>query len=179
MPKNIEIKAVLRNVAEARSTAFRLSGGNPEILHQEDVFFRCEGARLKLRIFGPDSGELIRYERSDLAVARASKYLIARTHDPAVLRNILTETLGTIGVVKKTRELFLVGQTRIHIDKVDGLGDYLELEVVMRSEQRESDGQEIVRHLLSELCIGPTDLLAEAYIDLLHRGTANHTSGDT
>ncbi|HKQ85692.1 MAG TPA: class IV adenylate cyclase [Candidatus Acidoferrales bacterium] len=169
MPKNIEIKAALNNVGAARNTAIRLSGGNPDVLHQEDVFFRCEAARLKLRIFGPHSGELIRYQRSNVPAARVSQYLIARTHDPEILRNILTETLGVIGVVKKTRELFLIGQTRIHIDDVDGLGDFLELEVVMRPGQKESEGQEIVRDLLSEFCIGQDQLLGDAYIDVLRR----------
>ena len=172
MPENIEVKAVLKNVGAARDIARRLSGGHPDILHQEDVFFRCETARLKLRIFGPHSGELIRYERSDLPAVRVSKYLIARTNDPEILRTILTETLGTIGVVRKTRELFLVGQTRIHIDKVDRLGDFLELEVVMRPEQTEGEGQKIAREFLLEFSIGQADLLAEAYIDLLRRSQA-------
>lgn len=169
MPKNIEVKALLKDVGAARDTAIRLSGRKAEILHQEDVFFPCELARLKLRILGPDSGELIRYERPDLAAARVSKYVIARTQDPEILRHILTETLGTIGVVKKTRELFLVGQTRVHIDTVEGLGHFLELEVVMRPDQAETEGQEIVRHLLSAFGIGQPHLLAEAYVDLLRR----------
>ena len=169
MPKNIEIKTALNNVSAARNAANRLSGGDPYVLHQEDVFFRCEAARLKLRIFGPHSGELIRYQRSNVPAARVSQYLIAKTHDPEILRNILTETLGVIGIVKKTRELSLIGQTRIHIDSVDGLGDFLEIEVVMRSGQKESEGQEIVRDLMSEFCIGQDQLLAEAYIDLLRR----------
>ena len=60
MPSNIEIKAVLRDRAKALSIAAKLSDKDPEILLQEDVFFPCEGARLKLRTFGPDRGELIR-----------------------------------------------------------------------------------------------------------------------
>lgn len=169
MPKNIEVKARLIDVGAARHTAIRLSGGDPEILHQEDVFFACETTRLKLRILGAHSGELIRYERSDLATARVSNYLIARTQDPENLRTILTATLGAVGVVKKTRQLFLVGQTRIHIDNVEGLGHFLELEVVMRQDQKENEGREIVGSLLSEFGIAPTHLLAEAYVDLLRR----------
>jgi predicted adenylyl cyclase CyaB len=169
VPTNIEVKAILEDVRAARETAARLSGQNGKIFHQVDVFFSCDAARLKLRILGPHLGELIRYERSDLAAARVSRYLIARTQDPEVLRTILTETLGTEGVVKKTRQLFLVGQTRVHIDSVEGLGDFLELEVVMRPDQEESDGHEIVRGLLLEFGIRRGQLVAEAYVDLVRR----------
>jgi hypothetical protein len=59
MPSNIEIRATLTDRAAALATAARLSDSGPEIIHQEDVFFRCEGARLKVRIFALDRGELI------------------------------------------------------------------------------------------------------------------------
>lgn len=171
MPANIEIKAVLRNRDSALDTAARLSGTKPEVIHQEDTFFSCEGARLKLRIFDPDHdpeyGELIRYERDDIAEVRCSRYSIARTADPRTLLEILTRTLGVVGTVKKTRTLYLVGQTRIHIDQVEGLGDFLELEVVMKKDQSEEDGKHIANQLLHEFGINPRDLIAEAYIDLL------------
>src|SRR5215470_6543820 len=116
MPLNIEIKAVLENPAAARIIASRLSRSGPEIIHQTDVFFRCSGARLKLRILAPDRGELIWYRRPDEAAARPSTYQIARTSDPEALLEILKKTMETVGVVKKTRELYLLGQTRVHID---------------------------------------------------------------
>ncbi len=169
MPSNIEIKAVLKDRAAAKAIAARLSGADPETIHQEDVFFRSAGARLKLRIFAPDRGELIRYERADVAVARRSRYLIARTADPQILLDILTRTLGTAGVVKKTRTLYRVGQTRIHIDQVEGLGDFLELEVVLRPDQSDMEGQSIAAALLSQFGIDKQQLVGEAYVDLLTR----------
>jgi predicted adenylyl cyclase CyaB len=75
--------------------------------------------------------------------------------------------LGTAGVVRKTRLLYMVGQTRVHIDRVDGLGDFLELEVVMRPEQSEQEGKLIAEGLLSELGIEKSELLAQAYVDML------------
>ena len=167
MPSNIEIKAALKNRAAAESVAARLSNAGPEIIHQEDFFFCCDGARLKLRILGPDRGELIRYERPDVADARCSRYLIARTADPEVLLKILTDTLGTTGRVKKTRTLYLINQTRVHLDRVDGLGDFLELEVVLRPEQSETEGQRIAAALLTEFGIDRQQLIAGAYVDLL------------
>jgi predicted adenylyl cyclase CyaB len=169
MPTNIEIKAVLTDRAAAERIAARLSDAGPEIIQQEDHFFPCAGARLKLRILASDRAELIRYERSNIAEARPSNYLIARTNDPHMLLDILTSTLGQSGSVKKTRKLYLVGQTRIHIDQVEGLGDFLELEVVLRPGQIEAEGKTIAWRLLSEFGINQCQLLADAYIDLLQR----------
>jgi predicted adenylyl cyclase CyaB len=164
---HIEIKAPLKDLPSAEATAARLSHAGPELIRQEDVFFRCDGARLKLRILGQGRGELIRYERHDRADARCSRYLIARTSDPQILLEILTKTLGTIGVVKKSRTLYLVGQTRVHIDRVEDLGHFLELEVVLRPEQSEAEGKDIAESLLSRFGIQRQELIGEAYVDLL------------
>ena len=167
MPSNIEIKAVLKDRAEVEAIAARLSDTTPEVIHQHDVFFRCDGARLKLRILGSTCGELIRYQRANTAEVRRSNYTIARTTDPGVLLDILTATLGRTGEVRKTRTLYLIGQTRVHLDRVEGLGDFLELEVVLRPDQGDAEGQHIAEALLSEFHIEKEHLLAEAYVDLL------------
>lgn len=167
MASNIEIKAILRDRAAAETLAAGLSGGGLEILHQVDVFFRSTDARLKLRILGPDRGELIRYERANLAEVRPSRYVIARTPDPEVLLDILSRALGQVGIVKKTRQVYLVGQTRVHIDAVEELGDFLELEVVLRPGQSEAEGRQIALELLARFNIETDQLLADAYVDLL------------
>jgi predicted adenylyl cyclase CyaB len=169
MPSNIEIKAILKNRAKAEATVAQLGDTGPEVIHQEDVFFRCDGARLKLRILGPERGELIRYERADVADTRCSRYEIARTSDPQILLDILSKTLGRIGMVKKTRTLYLIGQTRVHFDRVQDLGDFLELEVVLRPEQSEDEGKNIAEALLLSLGIDKQELIGEAYVDLLAR----------
>jgi predicted adenylyl cyclase CyaB len=167
MPSNIEIKAILTNRAAAEATAARLSDAGPETIHQEDFFFTSDGARLKLRVLATDYGELIRYERADVADARPSRYLIARTPDPQILLEILTATLGRTRVVRKTRTLYLAGQTRIHIDQIAGLGDFLELEVVLQPEQSDADGYVIAAALLSEFGIEKEQFIGKAYVDLL------------
>jgi len=169
MPTNVEIKASLTDRERALNTAARLSDSGREIIHQQDIFFRCQGARLKLRIFAVDRGELIRYQRDDVAEVRCSQYSIARTSDPSVLVDILTKTLGQLGTVRKTRTLYRVGQTRIHIDQVEGLGDFLELEVVLRIGQTEMEGKGIAEALLREFGIEQKQLIGTAYIDLLAR----------
>jgi predicted adenylyl cyclase CyaB len=171
MPANIEIKAFLKDRPAALATCERLAHSGPETLNQEDIFFRCKRARLKLRIFHsghPDSrGELIRYERDNVAQAGCSRYSIARTSDPQVLLDILSKTLGVEGTVKKTRIVYLIGQTRVHLDEVVELGHFLELEVVLREDQTQEEGKHIANELLGKFRIDPQDLIAEAYIDLL------------
>ena len=167
MPANIEIKAKLKDRSKALATAATLADSGPETIQQEDVFFHSDGARLKLRILDPTHGELIRYHREDRAEIRRSHYILARTPDPETLRRILAETLGIIGAVKKTRTLYLAGPTRIHIDQVEGLGDFLEFEVVLSEGQDDEDGKRIANELLAKFEIGHEALLAKAYIDML------------
>jgi predicted adenylyl cyclase CyaB len=167
MSRNVEIKAVLRDRDAIIAAAARRSDSVPEMISQHDFFFRCGAGRLKLRIFEPDCGELIQYDREDIASARCSRYQVAYTSTPEILLDILTRTLGRTGEVKKTRILFLIGQTRIHIDTVEGLGDFLELEVVLRPEQTEDDGRKIAQELLSEFGVRDDQLIAKAYVDLL------------
>jgi predicted adenylyl cyclase CyaB len=169
MPRNVEIKAVLKDRDAVLAAVASKSDGPPETIVQHDFFFRCSEGRLKLRVFESGDGELIQYEREDTAHVRSSRYRIARTSDPDVLLDILTQTLGRVGEVKKTRILYLIGQTRVHIDRVEGLGDFLELEVVLRSGQSEDEGQRITEKLLAELGIEKQELIAEAYVDLLVR----------
>jgi predicted adenylyl cyclase CyaB len=176
MPSNIEIKAILRDRDRVEAVAARLSDAGPELIRQEDYFFRCnevrsDAARLKLRILGPERAELIRYERENITDTRSSRYLIARTPDPRILLEILEKTLGKIGEVRKDRTLYMIGQTRVHLDRVAGLGDFLELEVVLRPEQSEAEGKTIAEELLNTFNIDKKDLVAEAYVDLLSRAS--------
>jgi predicted adenylyl cyclase CyaB len=172
MRRNVEIKAVLPNRDAVLAVLKGTSDTGPETIVQHDFFFRSNPGRLKLRIFDPERGELIRYEREDVAGPRRSQYQIARTSDPEVLLDILTRTLGRTGEVRKTRILYQIGQARVHIDQVEGLGDFLELEVVLRPEQTEAEGKRLAESLVRELGIEKPQLLAEAYVDLLVSGSS-------
>jgi predicted adenylyl cyclase CyaB len=167
MPSNIEIKARVRDPERLRRLAERLSDTPPELLEQHDTFFPAPRGRLKLRQLSPGSGELIFYSRPDVAGARQSDYLIAQTGSPADLRAVLTAALGVKGAVTKTRRLLRVGQTRIHLDEVAGLGAFVELEVVLREGQTPEEGRRVARQLMTALGIDESDLVAGAYADLL------------
>jgi len=167
MPANIEIKARLRNFADLRRRAEAISDTPVQVIPQEDTFFHVPKGRLKLRQFAPDSGQLVYYERTDASGPKRSDYILAATSEPSALKAALTAALGVRGVVRKTRYLYMVGQTRVHLDEVDGLGEFMELEVVLRPEQSDAEGQAIAQDLMTRLGVREEDLLEGAYMDLL------------
>lgn len=167
MPKNVEIKARLRDRRAVETLVAERADHGPELIVQEDVFFRCAGGRLKLRTFADDRGELIYYRRLDAEGPTQSEFHKAPTADPRAMAETLGAALGTAGVVRKRRTLYLIGQTRVHLDEVEDLGHFLELEVVLEPEQTTADGAKIARALMAAFGIREEDLEARAYVDLL------------
>ncbi|XP_056367522.1 uncharacterized protein LOC130263765 isoform X2 [Oenanthe melanoleuca] len=153
--------------------------GAGQVLLQTDTFFRVPRGRLKLRRTQDGRGELIFYERPDSTGPKLSSFSITPTADPEGLQAVLSRSLGVLGTVRKERLLLLLGQTRLHLDRVQGLGDFLELEVVLRPEQSEQDGQRVARRLLRELGIPEGDLICGAYLDLLLARGQRGDSGDS
>jgi len=77
---------------------------------------------------------------------------------------------GQAGRVCKNRTLLLSGRTRIHLDRVEGLGDFLELEVVLEEGESVESGEAVARELMQKLGIDPYQLVEGAYVDLLAQG---------
>ena len=169
MARNIEVKARIETIDSVLPLAAALADKGPVAIAQDDTFFACANGRLKLRVFSPDKGELIFYRREDQKGPKESFYVIAPTSSPDTLRETLSLAYGLVGRVRKTRTLFLLGRTRIHLDRVEGLGDFLELEVVLADGEEMRTGAAIARDLMQKLGIGPDQLIEGAYIDLLHR----------
>jgi predicted adenylyl cyclase CyaB len=167
MPSNIEIKARVRDFDEIRKRAESLSDTPLLVIPQEDIFFNTETGRLKLRILAPDRAQLIYYVRSDQEGPKRSDYHIFETPDPENLKHVLSLAYGIRGVVKKIRYLYITGQTRVHLDDVEGLGRFMELEVVMQEGQSDAEGQAIAEGLITSLGVERGDLLEGAYMDLL------------
>jgi len=165
--RNVEIKARVAGVGAIRARAVLLASAASEILTQTDTFFVVPQGRLKVREFSDGSGELISYSRPDQLGPKESVY----TRYPCQNAKSLSETLGRAlpvrGLVVKRREVFLVGRTRVHLDEVEGLGCFVELEVVLRDGEAVEHGEHEAHDLLRALEIPETDLVAAAYIDLL------------
>ena len=169
MPRNIEIKARIEDLGVVRTKAAALASGPAQVIDQVDTFFRVIRGRLKVRAFADGSGELIAYERSDEAGPKQSSYTRVECHDAAALCEALSRVLPVRGVVSKHREVFLVGRTRIHLDVVNNLGSFVELEVVLRDGESPEAGRHEAHRLLEALDIPESNLIPDAYIDLLER----------
>ena len=167
MPRNVEIKARVPDMGTVRARAAAMSDALAVVLEQEDTFFNVPDGRLKLRVFPDGKGELIAYRRPAAVGPKTSEYFVYRTPNPEALKDLLTRALGIRGIVRKRRLLYLVGQTRIHLDEVEGLGAFLELEVMLSDRQLEAEGEAIARRLLADLGVRDEDLMSSAYIDLL------------
>lgn len=166
MACNIEIKARVPDLEALAARVARLATAGPVQLAQDDTFFACADGRLKLRAFDAQSGELIYYRRSDEAGPKASFYVLAPTTEPGRLRECLTLAYGQVGRVVKERVVYLVGRTRVHLDRVVGLGDFVELEVVLAEGQDAAVGVAEARALMAQLGIAASQLVEGAYLDL-------------
>jgi predicted adenylyl cyclase CyaB len=169
VPRNIEIKARIENADVWAAKIAALAGARLIDIAQDDTFFRCDTARLKLRAFSDGTGELIYYRRADEYGPKESFYLRSPTPSPDSLRECLTLAYGQVGRVRKHRRLFLVGRTRVHLDEVENLGDFLELEVVLADDEPAEAGVREARGLMESLHIKSHQLIDEAYVDLLAR----------
>jgi predicted adenylyl cyclase CyaB len=167
MARNIEIKARLASVQALLPRVAALATGGPVDIDQDDTFFDCGNGRLKLRVFSADSGELIFYRRADRQGPKESFYVISPTSAPGELRRLLALAYGEAGRVEKRRTVYLVGRTRVHLDRVRGLGDFLELEVVLRDDEDAAAGVDEAHALMDRLGVHASQLVEGAYVDLL------------
>jgi adenylate cyclase class IV len=167
MSRNIEIKAHVENVEALAAKAAALADTGPIEIAQDDTFFRCDSGRLKLRAFPNGTGELIYYRRANQCGPKESFYLISPTSAPDSLRESLSLAYGQVGRVVKHRVLFLVGRTRVHLDKVEQLGHFLELEVVLADDEPSDVGVREAHELMENFDVKPHQLVDEAYVDLL------------
>ncbi len=167
MARNVEIKARIASVEALLPRALACADSAPQLIAQDDTFFRCATGRLKLRVFEGGRGELIAYARPDVSGPKTSEYSIAPVADADALRVTLSRALGAAGRVVKKRTLLMAGRTRLHLDRVEGLGDFLEIEVVLREGESADDGVAVAHALLARLQIDTSQLVAGAYVDLL------------
>ncbi|MEP1208005.1 MAG: class IV adenylate cyclase [Rhizobiaceae bacterium] len=167
VPRNIELKAKLQDIDSTFTRASGLAVQAPQEIWQQDIFFNSTNGRLKLRILSATEGQLISYQRADQPEVRVSTYHVLETSEPKELRSLLSAALGERAEVTKLRTLLLVGRTRIHLDRVENLGDYIELEVVMQDGDCEQAAIAEADALMHKLEIDPGSLIGTAYVDLL------------
>lgn len=167
--RNIEIKARIESVASLVPRVAALADRGPVEIVQDDTFFTCDRGRLKLRALSSGEGQLIFYQRPNQTGPKESCFVMSPTPAPDSLREALSLAYGRAGRVRKHRTLYLIGRTRVHLDRVEDLGDFLELEVVLSEGERSERGVEEAHRLMAALGIAPGQLIEGAYLDLLVR----------
>jgi predicted adenylyl cyclase CyaB len=138
------------------------------VLVQRDTYFRTRQGRLKLREEEGAQAHLIAYQRPDRAGHRESRYRIVMVKEADEIKAALAVTLGIEVVVAKERHLFIWEGVRIHLDRVHRLGDFIELEAPVDSDDA-SGAEARVEDLREILEVEDGDLVASSYCDLTGR----------
>jgi len=165
--RNIEIKARVNSLSHVRAIAAEIATDYVGVMEQTDTFFHCPNGRLKVREVPGRRAELIAYHRADSATARSSDYTLVQIDDSSGLIAALKRTLGVRQIVRKRREVFLHHNVRIHLDEVERLGEFVELESVVSAGVDEATAMARLNELMARFDIHSDDLLAGAYADML------------
>lgn len=136
-------------------------------LIQRDTYFDVPRGLLKLREEPDVAAHLIAYERPDFPGAKESRYRLIEIRESAELREALAAALGITVVVTKARRLFAVEEVRIHLDRVDGLGDFIEFEGVAADGEDPAAFTGLLANLRQSFGIRDGDLLRRSYSDLV------------
>lgn len=171
MSSNIEIKAHCQNLDEVVERLHKLGATLHAEEQQTDTFFKVQSGRLKLRERSPGEPYLIPYLRSDISGPKQSQYALIKMSDVATEKYLLSQVLGVRGVVEKKRAIYLFQNVRIHLDNVNHLGTFIELEGVISPEYDEVTSQHNVDFLIKKLNISDNELVKTAYIDMLELKT--------
>ncbi|HEV2787040.1 MAG TPA: class IV adenylate cyclase [Solirubrobacteraceae bacterium] len=165
--RNLEVKAVDPDPHVTLEAALQLGADDRGRIHQRDTYFHAVTGRLKLREAPPRPAELIAYARAELAGPKVSHYRVVPVGDHIAVIDALTDALGVRCVVEKARRLLVWRNVRIHLDRVTGLGHFVELEAVATS----PGGLEVERdrgeQLRCALGIADEALVARGYADLV------------
>ncbi|KAI8124500.1 hypothetical protein FF38_12398 [Lucilia cuprina] len=171
--RNIEIKARIGSDEEFEkrmAIAKKLTNSDGELIVESDVFISSQSGRFKLRYIQPPiRSQLVYYDHPDVAGPKLLKFNKNELDEPQVMKTILTQSNGVRGVLSKKRYLFIYERTRIHLDKLEDLGNFMEFEVCLLPEQTIEEDQAVADRLIKEFGIKTEDLLTGAYIDELQK----------
>jgi predicted adenylyl cyclase CyaB len=163
--RNLELKAKDRDPARSLQVCIELGAEDRGTLTQRDTYFGVPQGRLKLRE-EPDGATLIAYERPDLAGNKESRYRLVEVPEPDGMRAALESALGIAVVVAKSRHLFLHENVRIHLDRVVGLGDFIEFEAVVAAGDDPTRFTAVLDDLRAGFGIRDVDPVRASYSDL-------------
>jgi len=167
MPINIEIKARCNNPAFIKSVLAEKGAIFKGIDHQIDTYFNVAAGRLKLRE-GNIENHLIHYHRTNQAGPKKSTVSLYKTQPATNLKKILTDAIGVKIVIDKQRAIYYIDNVKFHIDVVDQLGNFVEIEAIDTGNiYTEEQLQTQCESYIQLFQILPADLLAQSYSDML------------
>jgi predicted adenylyl cyclase CyaB len=167
--KNIEIKTPLAERAQTEEKLLSIGANLEWTRKQVDTFFNAPSGWLKLREVEGCPCELISYRRSvEDSGPRESDYDILRLEAAHELSSVLEHSLGILGIVEKQRALWLYRNTRVHLDRVKGLGDFLELETVLAGIDA-GEGTAESEEVIGLLELNKELFISVPYLELLQR----------
>jgi adenylate cyclase class 2 len=166
--RNLEAKFRLADFARARRAAESLGYSERGLLVQRDTFFRAASGKLKLRE-EPAGAWLIHYGRDSTGDLQLSNYEIVAVPDVVAMRTMLAAALGVIAEVRKRRTLLTLDNVRLHLDRVEGLGDFGEIEAVIAPHDDPGRSRGAVDELLRALEVAPAALIDVSYFELMSR----------
>jgi predicted adenylyl cyclase CyaB len=164
--QNVEAKFKLANPVHARDVATHLGFEARGILSQRDTFFQVAHGKLKLREEAAGAW-LIHYQRRREGDLELSEYEIIPVLEPTRTRSMLASALGILAEVRKERTLLMRSNIRLHLDRVEGLGDFGEIEAVLESGEIAESNRVAVREILSALDVAEHDLIGVSYFEMM------------
>lgn len=164
MPINLEFKARLNSYENVKKVLNAIGAQQADVMFQKDTYFESKIGRLKLREINDNRSELIFYDRKESTDNRWSDYVIFNVDNPEILKSILAKSNRVMTTVSKKRELYLYKNSRIHIDKVENLGLFLEFEVLNNISKE--DSKKLLAFLIEKFkdCLG--EVFQNSYSDL-------------
>jgi len=170
--RNLEAKFRLSDLDAARAAALGLGYAARASFIQRDTFFVVARGKLKLREQSPEAW-LIHYERDRESGLMLSRYEIVPVADPTRTREMLARALGVLAEVRKHRTLLTRRSVRLHLDRVDTLGSFGEIEAILAEGSEEGEGAGSARapvdELLGALGVGASELIEGSYFELMKR----------
>jgi adenylate cyclase class 2 len=163
---NVEIKTRVPSIDKIRDILLTHNAKSFGVDHQIDTYFEVPKGRLKVRQ-GNVENSLIYYERSDKAEARESDILLEKLDKSSNIKSILNKVLEPKIVIDKKREIFFIDNVKFHIDDVEGLGRFIEIEAISENSQYSKDYlEEQVKKYSEILKLKKKDILNLSYSDL-------------
>lgn len=164
---NVEIKARSKNPAEIHAL---LAAQQAEFLgtdKQTDTYFKIDKGRLKLRQ-GNIENALIHYFRDNQAGPKRSDVSMYKTEGGEELKEVLQNALPVLAVVTKRRSIYFIENVKFHVDEVENLGSFVEIEAI----DRDGDiGEEKLRaqcqYYLDLFKIKAEELIEVSYSDMM------------